>query len=208
MTTITKPMRGRRPTKRLDLSDIKEALRDQRVWAALAVVTEPDDGSPHWTIVGGNADVLVEVVTTDGVPLSCRLAAGMWLVPDPGDEVAVLVPDGEVDWMPVITCILSHALPTDQGPQPNRIVIVRGEVLVHDGTGGAVPLALKSDVEAVDAKLDAHFHQLDSVSIGDPTSGPVSSIPPNPAAPPTYLPGTGVPLDPAEIVGTSVLKAK
>lgn len=83
-----------------------------------------------------------------------------------------------------------------------------GKVLVADDGGTPVELALKSDVVAVDAKLDAHFHQLDSITLGDPTSGPVSSIPPNPAAPPTYLPGTGVPLTPADIVGTDVLLGK
>lgn len=215
MSRITKPMRGQRPTKRLDLSDVKEALRDTRQWTALGIVAEGPDGSPHWEVVGDNADVMVEVVIQpDQVPLFCRLAAGMWIVPDVGDEVAVIVPAGELDFMPVITCILSHALPTAQGPQPQRIVIVRGEVLIHDGAGGAVPLAYKSDVEAVEAHVVAvddryatHIHN-DSTSAA--TKGPVKtgSILPSGGSPPF---ADGLPLDSvdaATIVGTTVLKAK
>jgi hypothetical protein len=137
---VTKPRRGRRPVKRLDMSPVLEALKDHRQWTALGVVTQPEDGSAHWQIYGDNADVLVEVVLQPSQePVTARLAAGMWIVPNVGDEVAVLLPAGEIDFMPVITCILAHAVPSTQGPQPQRILIVSGEVVIHDGGADKIP---------------------------------------------------------------------
>lgn len=192
MTRITKPKRGGRPTKRLDLTDIRHLLRDQRQWTALGVVVKPEDGGEHWEIVGGGAgvDVMVEVELQPTQEIvTARLAAGMWIVPDVGDEVAVILPAGALDFMPIVTCILSHALPAEQGPAPRRIVIARGpgtEVLIHDGNGGAEPLVKKSE-------FDGHKH----------------------AAPTLVGASYGVGTDPAAqtggaapVIGTTVLKAK
>lgn len=205
---VTKPKRSRGPVRRLDLTDMRELFRDRRVWSGIGIVTKPEGASQHWEIVQDGAssvDVLVDVVLQPSEePVVCRLPAGVWDVPDEGDEVGVILPDGASDFMPIIVCRLStNSVPTTQGPQPGRIVMVRDEVLVHDGNGGAVALALKSDVEAVDAKYENHLHQ-DSTSA--PTGGPLATIIPNPAAPPPYIPG--LPLTPADIVGTTVLKAK
>jgi hypothetical protein len=149
--------------------------------------------------------VHVEVVLQPSlIPVSCRLSAAIWTVPADGEEVAVLIPEGDPAFMPIIVAILSSdSLPTDQGPAAGRIAIVRGEVVVHDGNGGAVSLALKSDVEAVDAKYANHIHQ-DSTSAA--TGTPLSSVIPNPGPPPAFLPGDG--LADAGIVGTTILKAK
>lgn len=192
MTRTSKPMRGNRPTKRLDLTDIRHALADGRQWAAIGVVVQPEDGAPHWEIVADNGDVIVEVeLQPEQVPVTARLAAGMWIVPDVGDEVAVILPAGELDFMPIITCVLAHAVPTTQGPQPGRVVIVSGEVFVHDGTGGAVPLALKSDVDALATHVDGHSHSVAGVTAGAAT---VPSTPPLAASP--------------IAAGTDVLRAK
>ncbi len=88
---------------------------------------------------GNTVDILVDVVLHPSeTPVTARLAAGIWDVPDVGDEVAVLVPDGAIDFMPIIVARLStNHVPTVQGPQPGRIVIERDEVIVHDGSGGA-----------------------------------------------------------------------
>ena len=141
--------------------------------------------------------------------MTARLAAGMWLVPAIGEEVAVIIPAGKIDFSPIIVGILSSnsvPQPMDgQGPTPTQIVIARGKVLIHDGNGGAKALAYLSDVQAVDQKYAMHLHQ-DSTNA--PTGPPVDSVPPNPSAPPPYLPDTGVPLTPAELVGTSVLLGK
>lgn len=178
---ITKPKRGNRGAKRVDLTDIREALKDSRQWTALGVVVMPEGASSHWEIVGTNEDVMVEVqLQPNQETVTARLAAGMWIVPNLGDEVAVLLPAGELDFMPVITCVLASSVPSSQGPQPNRIVIVRGEVLVHDGNGGAEELVKRSEF----------------LKHGHPTAatGPVSPpiIAPDPPTPSATFPGTSV----------------
>ena len=168
MRTST-PKRGRKAAKRLDLTDLRHILRDTRVWAAIGVATAPEDGSQHWRIetddAGGQVDILVNVVTQPGgVPLQARLAAGVWVVPALGEEVAVLVPDGRFDFMPTIVALLSSNTVPD-GTDPTTIVIARGKVLIHDGAGGAAPLPTLSE-------FNNHTHT--SASSGSPTSTPIS----------------------------------
>lgn len=153
---ITKPKRGRRGTKRVDLTDMRELFRDRRMWTAIGIVVKPDDGE-HFEEVTGPADVLVEVVLQPSlVPVSCRLAAGVWMVPSVGEEVAVLIPEGQPAFMPLIIANLSsNSLPTDQGPAEDRIAIVRDEIVAHDGTGGAVALTKQSDFEALRNHVNA-----------------------------------------------------
>lgn len=132
--------------KRLDLTDMREVFRDRRVWSGLGVVTKEQGQSQHWEVVqtdGDSVDILVDVVLHPSeTPIRCRLPAGVWDVPDEGDEVGVILPEGALDFMPVIVCRLStNSVPTAQGPQPGRIVIQRDEVIVHDGSGGAERLA-------------------------------------------------------------------
>jgi hypothetical protein len=237
---IIKPKRSRGPVKRLDLTDMRELFRDHRLWSAVGIVTKPDDAESHYEIVQSGADaidILVEVVTQPGLDnLTCRMLGGVFDIPDEGDEVAVLVPEGTRDFMPVIVGRLARAVPTVQGPQPGRIVIVRDEVIVHDGSGGAVSLARKQDVINVNEKYADHKH----IAAGSPTSGPLSPVvgtvvspgspvvppgagivtnPVNPAGPPPFLDAfTGTPTtEPfsagsapaeAEILGTSVLLGK
>jgi hypothetical protein len=234
------PKRRKVGTKRLDLTDIKHALREGRAWTALGTTYKPDDAEDYWRIVprsvdeggGGPAtvgpgddgppgfDLIVEVeLHPSGEIVSARVPAGVWDIPDLGDEVIVAIPDGEIDFHPSIVCRLaSGTVPGAQGPAPGRIVIVRNEVFVHGGEGGAVALALKSDVVNVDNKYANHIH-LDGSGL--PTSGPLATVEPNdpnPASPPPFLDPLGAPttapfhegdaLEPAEIVGTTVLKAK
>jgi hypothetical protein len=178
----------------MDLTDMRELFRDRRVWSALGVVIAPD-GGPHWAVVpsdtGGAFDIVVEVeIQPSQVHVTARLRAGMWEVPAVGEEVAVLVPDGRIDFQPIVIAILSSgSVPTVQGPQPGRIVIVSPEVMIHDGTGGAVALARKSDVQAL-----ADFIETEAVFVlagyGNTTPG--------------TLPGNVPPVPD----GTTVLKAK
>jgi hypothetical protein len=143
---ITAPYRGRRAVKKLDFTDMRKAFSDQRLWCSIGLVTAPEDGVSHFEVT--DSDVLVEVVLQPSlIQLTCRLSAALWRVPDLGEEVMVTVPEGMIEFMPTITDVLSSGrVPTGQGPATGRIVITRTEVVVHDGTGGAVSLALKSDV--------------------------------------------------------------
>lgn len=187
---IDKPLRSKKASKRIDLSDIREVLKDRRMWAGLGVVVAPTDGSPHWRIEtddsGTAIDILVEVVIQpDQIPITARLTAGMWTVPAIDEEVAILIPAGQVDFQPIIVGILSsNSVPnaTGQAPSPTQIVIARGKVYIHDGSGGAEPLVRKSD-------FDGHTHGPGSFTNG---SGAV----------------TGVSAGASAATGTSVLEAK
>jgi len=147
------PKRGRRPTKRPDLTDLREALRDRRVWTGLGVVVAADDGGEHWELIpdddGNGVDITIEVeLVPDQVPLTCRLGfpgsstAAIWTIPNIGDEVALVLPAGALDFMPCVVAVLPNTVGNagGQGPAPNRVVIVGAEVFVHDGSGGAVSL--------------------------------------------------------------------
>lgn len=72
-----------------------------------------------------------------------------------------------------------------------------GTVEIRTPSGTAVELALKSDVEAVDQKYANHLHG----AAGAPTTGPLAAFTPG-------TPPVSVPLPPAQIVGTTVLKAQ
>jgi len=199
---ITKRLRKRRKgAHRLDLTGLKEALKDRRCWTCLATPVIRDGESEHWSLElddvdGSLVDILVTVETQpDGQELTCRLggmsSVGALTIPALGDEVLVCVPAGRIDFAPTIVAILSSndlPNPAGQGPELARTLIVNSEVMVHDGVGGAVPLALKSDVQAIRDDLDGHSH--------------------------TYIPGTNpvaqTTLNPSVTAptGTTVLKAK
>jgi hypothetical protein len=154
VTRISKPMRGRRPTKRLDLTDMKEALRSREQWTALGVVIAGEGGKPHYEVLDG-ADIHVEVeLQPMREKVFARLAAGMWVVPSIGEEVAVIVPAGDITFMPTIVCILASSIPATQGPTPERIVITRQEVAIHDGSGGAAALPTMDAVAAIAAAIE------------------------------------------------------
>lgn len=199
MTRITKPLRGRAPVKRMDLSDMRSLFADRRVWAGIGIVYAPE-GEEHWQIVqndsGDSVDILVEVVLQPSEEeITCRLPAGVWDVPDEGDEVGVIIPDGATDFMPLIVCRLStNSVPTTQGPQPGHIVIVRDQVLVHDGNGGAVELLKRS--EFID-----HAH---ATAATGPPSVPQRIAGDPEAIPPIAPLATGI----VGFPGTSVLKGK
>jgi hypothetical protein len=126
MARIVAPMRGRKASKRLDVTGLREALADRRIWAQLAVVAAPAGASSHWELVAdqqGNRHVLVDVETVPRrIELRCRLGAGagglgqgLWRIPAIGTEVAILVPDGQIDFQPVIVACL------DSGAAPERL---------------------------------------------------------------------------------------
>lgn len=201
MTIIKKPEAAPKPKRRLDLSDIKEALRDQRIWAAFGVVVDNDNDGTHFEIDSDEGDILVEVeLIPSEEQLTCRLGAiaggsgrGVWAIPPVGTEVAVLVPEGAVDGEPIIVATLSSgSLVSTEGVSENRTIIINDEVLIHDGSGGAVSLATKEDVETLRGELNSHTHT---------TTATVSSGSPGVISAPDQAPFTAP-------SGTDVLKAK
>ena len=194
--------------KRLDMTQIAAAFADGRQWATLAIVTKQDGTSSHFELATEGdtlVDILVDVETVpDGIDLTCRLAGGsgsqgVWQIPAAGDEVIVVLPTGRVDFMPMIVGIMSGqsiSNPSGQGPAAGRTVVCNSEVLVHDGDGGAVSLALKSDVQALKDDLDSHLteynaHVHATAGLGTPSPPTVGSV-----------------VTPTTPTGTTVLKGK
>lgn len=179
---ITAPYRGRSSSKRLDLTDMKRALGVDgiKLWCAIAIVQAPQ-GEQHFEVL--TDDVHVEVVTQPSlIPLTCRLAAGIWRIPDPGEEVVVLIPEGEIAFMPILVDVLSSgSVPTTQGPALDTAVIARPHVLIHDGSGGANPLptlaSLQASIDKLNALMDKYIaHTHIGVTTGVGTSGVPSDV--------------------------------
>ena len=189
----TKRLKKRRVgAHRLDLSDLKKALRDRRQWFVMATVIVPDGEAEHFELDvddGGNlVDILVHVETQpEQLELTCRLGGmssiGAITIPAVGDEVGVGIPSGRIDFMPSIVCLLSSnnlPNPAGQGPASGRTIIVNSQVMVHDGTGGANELVTM-------AEFRGHGHPSGMGPTGKTTDP---------------IPGVGV------ITGTTVFKAK
>jgi hypothetical protein len=203
---------GLRGSRKFQLNDLKDVLKDGRVWTAIGVVVKPEGESTHFEIT--TTDVFVEVqLLPDQEQVLCILAcsAGVWMVPPLGSTVAVLVPTGELQADPVIVGILQ----TPGDGLTDTTVIVQapagGQVLIHDGDSGSVePVVRKSEFEA-------HTHPLPNLFV-NAMAGPSGPTPPATYIPVTTLPGapppTVVPTVPGDtdvppaITGTSVLKAK
>lgn len=195
---ITKPFRGQRGSKRLDLTDMRALMRDTRTWCSIGRVFLPRGAAQHYEIADG--DITVEVILQPSLDdVTCRLAAGMWIVPAVGEEVVVVLPEGERSFMPTIVGILSTGnVPAAQPPTPTRMVLQRDEVVVHAGPGGANPLptlaSLQASIDKLNALMDkyiAHTHT------GGTLGGGLTGAPTDIAI--THAPGA---------VGTTVLKAK
>jgi hypothetical protein len=152
MITRSKKHR-KKATKRADLSSMREALKDGRVWVSLGTVT---GGSDYYQIDG--ADILVEVelhpstarITAKLGTVAGAMGAGVWAIPPLGSEVIVAVPDGEMIFQPTIVALLpSGSLP--DGISPTTLVVAcpaGGNVLIHDGSGTAHQLVTKEAYEA------------------------------------------------------------
>ena len=196
---ITAPYRGRSASKRLDMTDMKRALGVDgiKLWCAIAIVQAPQ-GEQHFEVLAD--DVHVEVVTQPSlIPLTCRLAAGIWRIPDVGEEVVVLIPEGEIAFMPILVDVLSSgSVPTTQGPAIATSVIARPHVLIHDGTGGAAALAKLSSLQTTIDKLNDVIDKLLTHTHSGVTTGAGAS------GPPVGLVEAHAPA----AVGTTVLEAK
>lgn len=165
--------------KKLDLTDIRHVLRDRKQWAVLGVVVVPEGGDSHFQLVeedGDLVDILVEVETVpDGNDITARLGGGaqgrgVYTIPSVGDEVVVVYPSGQIAFMPTIVALLStNAIPnpSGEGPAENRTVIVNGEVLIHDGSGGAESLVKKTE-------FDLHKHPTGTGPSGPPDNAPIT----------------------------------
>lgn len=144
--------RGRMRGKRFDPTDLKKIVREQRNWTAFGKVIRPEGvgpNEPHFDLDGTDLLVDVEFQPTL-IDVTCRVSAGfggpqlgLWAVPPVGAEVAVVIPDGELEHGPIVVGILSTGQLPD-GVAANVVVFAGQEVLIHDGTGGAESLVRQS----------------------------------------------------------------
>lgn len=176
MPRITKPFRGRKASKRLDLTDMRQLFKDNRLWVALATVAVEEGQQQHFEIT--DECVVVDVVLQPAQePLRCRLTSTVWRIPDVGDEVLIALPEGQREFLPVIVANLSSP-PTTQGPATGNVVIVGGQVIVHDGQGGANPLPTLAEHNALVAKFNdlvTKFNAL-TLPVSGATAGPTPPL--------------------------------
>jgi hypothetical protein len=132
---------GHRPT---DMSSLREAMQDNRVWSAIGVVRAREGSGSHWEKDDELGDVVVDVdLGPDGMPAWCRLAGGagdigVWRVPPPDTEVLVSMPAGDPRSMPTIVRVLSS------GTVPSA---VDGDVLLVTNTKKLRIVSTTEDVE-------------------------------------------------------------
>lgn len=200
--------------KRVDLAALRGAFADGRIETAVGVVTKPDGEADHFEIIDG--DVLVDVeIMPKGELVLCRLGVtgggpgfGVWAIPRVGTEVAVLIPNGEVDADAMIVATLASGTPPSEltGPEilvlKEKAVTIRAagggdiilrvdsgaHVLADDGSG-AVVLPTKADFDGLVSTFNTHTHNY------NPGPG---------AAAPTLVPNSPA----GSAAGTQVLKAK
>lgn len=180
-----------------------------------------------WQLVGvrlPNGDLETQLAETfTGIGFYAR-------PPATGKPEAIVIMVGQDAELPVVVGVrdektraaIAGALKADETAAFNSIVILHmkadGTIEARSKNGVAVPLALKSDVVAVDNKYANHIH-LDST--GSPTGGPVATVmpnAPNPSGSPPFLDEHGNPttkpfregdgLADAGIQGTTVLKGE
>lgn len=168
---------GRKSTNRLDLSFIRDAVYDERQWAAMGIVQAPSDGGAHFSVISEGSDITditVEVtIMPTGEELTCRLSmpchGGPVRIPSIGDEVLVILPAGSIDFMPSIVGYLSGQNFPDRTSEsrsvwysPDRIEIIAEEVYISsDGVTGE-PLVKRSE-------FMAHLHPTGTGPSGTPT---------------------------------------
>ena len=146
--------RTHKAVKRPDLSGLKEALRDERVWCVLGIVLASDEAGAHFEVAEGEVLVDVEIQPSEE-EITCIVSSpiggsgvGIFAVPPVGSEVIVALPDGEMMFQPTIVGVMSDT--AISGLNDSTLVIVApsgGTILLHDGSGDGEPLVRKSDFE-------------------------------------------------------------
>lgn len=117
MSRVTRPMRGRKASKRIDTTALESLMGQGPVQVKIGKVFAPDAQTQHWKrqqFKDGGECIVIEVETIpDGSDLTCRLATwgsgggnGGWAIPRVGTIVAVLVPEGVVEFHPLVIGVL------------------------------------------------------------------------------------------------------
>lgn len=109
-------MKRDKGAKGLPLAEIREMMKDGRVHVDLGVVFQPGGGTHYYKDTSnGRSKVMVEVETSSGLDLTCRLATRpVWYIPAPGTVVIVAIPMGEIDHCTSIVGILDSGDADDE----------------------------------------------------------------------------------------------
>jgi hypothetical protein len=138
MSRSSRPMRGRRPSRKMDTAGIAAMAADGRAWVRLGKVFAPGEEGSHWSKVDGI--LLLEVETMpEGEDLTCRLASsagsgagnGDWSIPRVGTVVVVVIPSGIVEFEPIVVAVLDcNAIPDDVS-ETRRLLVDDREIAVR-----------------------------------------------------------------------------
>lgn len=195
MTAVSRrPVRRSRGAKRLPAEDLRELLKDGRLWVVRGTVFVPPGATTHWRLdrdKAGKREVLVEVETAPHKhDLTCKLATsgggGLWHVPAVGTQVLVEVPDGEVDDEPVIVGVLEEPparASTDRTilVDPARVEVAAPDVRLGDGDASH-PVGrgdrLESKLNDLIDKYNTHTHVVPGAATGGPGITTVPTVSP------------------------------
>jgi hypothetical protein len=194
MTRINTSPRAKRGTRRLAIQEMREALRDGRLWTGLGVVAPVEEGGDHWVVElddeSNEIDVLVSVVIMPNEePHMCRLAGPVWRVPPVGTEVGVIFPGGEPSGEGILLGQLSSGAPPAGLDADTLVMRAPGLLIVAEGgdvevyatgkvklgaDGGALQgVALGASLKAW---LDGHTHPGTSLVVDPSTHAVTGSV--------------------------------
>lgn len=192
MSRISGQKRAQHATQRMDVSTLKQVLRDERVWAGRGKVIKPEGASSHWSVdtTGGKRRLLVEVeLMPSGQDITCKLATvgggagkGLWFVPAVGSIVRVQLADGALDGYPAIVAVEDCGA-ADSDITDGRALLVAADIVLKGATklGGvdateAVPLGTTQST-ALNALADALSVYISAIqSIADPSGTATSTL--------------------------------
>lgn len=161
--------------KGLPLAEMRELLKDGRVHVDLGVVFTPD-GATHYykETANGRSKVMVEVETSSGLDLTCRLATRpVWYIPTPGTVVIVAIPMGELEHCPSIVGILdSGDADTDIGTDKTLVLsevpyVVEAPTIKHGRNAGQAVVQGDNQKTALDTlatAIDTYAKAIKSVA--------------------------------------------
>lgn len=186
--------------KSLDPSDLKDLLRDRRVWVGLGVVVKRSEDSSHFEIADG--DVLVEVdLMPERTPIFARLAHwhGVWKIPAVGAEVMIAVAGGELEGDPMLIAELSAAVPSALDEQtlvilgPQKVIVASTDAAskvylgTPDATGtepATLATTLTNHLTAVKTYIDGHTHNyVDTNGVASTTAATTPPLSESPSVP-------------------------
>lgn len=171
--------------KGLPLAEMRELLKDGRVHVDLGVVFTPDGGTHYYKeTANGRSKVMIEVETSSGLDLTCRLATRpVWYIPTPGTVVIVAIPMGELEHCPSIVGVLDSGAADDEIGTDKTLVssevtyVVKAPTIKHGENADQAVVRGNEQKTALNSFLDAL-----ETYIGPGGIGPIVD-PPTPPAP-------------------------